>query len=255
MVDVEVTMYKKWIGLALLTMSTYSHASQCEVDVENEVHLDGHEVEVYQQGQAKVLIDKDNNVFINGEKLSLSEWQAQAVDTYREKMNEYVPRAKDIANNGADLAKDIVDDVSASFDNSEAFSNVKTAIDDFYSELESRYYQEGEFILKENAFKDAFSNWKKDFEGAMQTFNGEFFSSAFSALSEKMKTDGGINFTEMQKQMSALKDSLKEKIQGQSKEIRKEAQQYCEQLKDVATEEQKLHEKIPELKDYPVFLI
>ncbi|PKF78427.1 chemotaxis protein [Vibrio sp. vnigr-6D03] len=248
-------MYIKWIGLALLTISTYSHASQCKVDVENEVHLDGNRVEVYQQGEAKVLIDKDNNVFINGEKLALDEWQHKAVDSYREKMNEYVPRAKDIANNGADLAKDIVDDVSASFNDSQAFNNVKSAIDDFYTDLESRYYQDGEFILKENAFGDAFSHWKKDFDGAMEKFNGEFFSSAFSALSEKMKTEGGINFTELQKQLGSLKDTLKEKIEGQSEEIRKEAQQYCEQLKDVASEEQKLHEKIPALKDYPVFLI
>ncbi len=248
-------MYRKWIGLALLTISTYSLASQCQIDVENEVRLDGERVEVYQKGQPKVRIDEENNVFINGEKLTLSEWQIKAVASYREKMNEYVPKAKDIAYNGADLAKEIVDDVSASLNNSQAFNNVKSAIDDFYKDFESRYYKEGEFVLKEHAFQDALSHWKDDFDSAIKTFNGEFFSSAISVLSEKMQTEGGINFTEFQKQLGEMKETIKNKIKSQSEQIRKETEQYCDQLNDVATEEQKLHEKIPELKDYPVFLI
>jgi ABC-type Zn uptake system ZnuABC Zn-binding protein ZnuA len=52
-----------------------------------------------------------------------------------------------------------------------------------------------------------------------------------------------------------MKETIKNKIKSQSEQIRKETEQYCDQLNDVATEEQKLHEKIPELKDYPVFLI
>ncbi|MDN3681374.1 YggN family protein [Vibrio tapetis subsp. quintayensis] len=248
-------MKRSWLALGLLLSSQGVLAGQCKIDVGNEVHLDGAQVEVYQQGQPKVLIDKDNNVFINGEALDLDQMQQQAAQAYREKMNKYVPKAKTIANSGVELAKEIVDDVSSSFDNSEAFDNVKVAIDKFYADIEARYTQDGSFVLKEEAFSDAWNNWRSEFDQMRETFDSEFFSSAFTALSEKMKTEGGINLTELKDKMTELKNQLEAKVKGRSEDIKQDAEQYCDELEAVAEEEKALHEKIPELKNYRVFTI
>jgi len=248
-------MKKTLISFALLFASQSVYAGQCKIDVNNEVHLDGAQVEVYQQGQPKVLIDKDNNVFINGEPLELDQMQQQAAQAYREKMNKYLPKAKLLAHGGVELAKEIVDDVSASFDNSQAFDNVKQAIDNFYADLEARYEQDGEFVLKEQAFSDVWNNWRGEFDRMLETFNSEFFSSAFTALSEKMKTEGGINLTELKEKMSELKAQLEQKVEGKTQDLQQEAEQYCDELEQVAEEEKALHEKIPALKNYRVFTI
>lgn len=254
---IEVVMKKQGLALVMLAgISLQVHAQgQCNVDIQNEVHVDGTQVEIYQQNAPQVLIDKDNNVFINGKKLNLDAVQREAVEKYRQSMNEYLPKAKEIARNGLELAKSILDDISASFDNSEAFNSVKQVLEDFFNGLEKRYQKGNEFVLQEAAFGDAVDNWKEDFAAAKDTFNAEFFSSAFSALSEQMKQEGGINLTALKDKMVELQVSLDSKLKSESIELKKEAEQYCDDLEKVAEEEKMLHEKIPQLKNYKVFLI
>jgi hypothetical protein len=240
--------------LACFSLNTYA-AKQCSVDIKNEVHLDGSQVEIYQEESAKVLIDEDNNVFINGKKLDLNQVQRDAIESYREHMNEYVPKAKEIARDGLALAQSALDDIAKSFDNSEAFNNVKEALQAFFGKVENHYQKEDQFVLQEAAFGNALETWKEDLSAAKETFNAEFFSSAFTAMSEQMKEEGGFNLTEMKAKMVELQANLKTKLKTESKAIEKDAVQYCEDLEKIAEEEKMLHEKIPELKDYKVFLI
>ncbi|MDG3087381.1 DUF2884 family protein [Vibrio hannami] len=248
-------MKKLLLGFALLFCSTAFAQSQCKVDIQNEVHLDGKQVEIYQDDVPKVLIDQDNQLFINGQKMELSATQQAALDSYRSNLNEYLPKAKEIARDGLALMNDVLDDIAVSFNNSEAFNNVKKVLEEFLTKLEKRYYKEDGFVMQKAAFSDAFNNWKQDFADARETFNSEFFSSAFDALSQKMKQEGGINLTELKEELMSLKQNLDGKLQADSAELQQDAQQYCEDVEKVAEEEKMLHEKIPELKDYQVFLI
>lgn len=246
---------KPIIAITALSISSGVFAAQCNVDIENEVHLNGTALEIYQDGTSNVLINKNNDLYIHGEKIELDEMQQQAIESYREKMNVYLPRAKDIANDGLNLANDIIDDVSMSFDSSASFDKVKVALEAFFADVEARYYQDDEFVLQKDAFDSFVQNWRKDFDKAQEVFNSEFFTSAFDAMSEKMKQEGGINFTELANNMAELKERLAAKVAQQSKAIEKEAQNYCESLDEMAEQEQQLHQTIPELKDYQVFTI
>lgn len=244
------------IGFGLVVLSTTAFAyEQCNLDIKNEVHLDGQQVEIVKPEGAKVLIDNNNDLFIDGQKIELDKLQQDALKSYRENMNTYVPKAKELAENGLSLTNDLIDDVSKSFDDSQAFDNVKTAVLDFYQDMESRYEEDGSFVLKSEAFSSFMDNWQQDLDKAKEVFNKEFFSSAFTALQEKMQQDGGLNLTELSTQMDELKTRLAETMASQSDEIKEQAKDYCDSLNDVASEEQELQKKIPELKDYQVFTI
>ncbi|HBV77327.1 MULTISPECIES: DUF2884 family protein [Vibrio] len=241
--------------LALTSLSVCAQTPQCDIRIDNEMHLKNESISVYQDGQPKVVIDQNNQVFINGEKVDLNQIQQQEVKNYREKVSTYVPRAKQIADDGVKLANEVIDDVSATFKNQAAFDNVKQAIGDFYSDIESRYYQNGEWVLKKDAVSQAITNWKTDSSAAMQRFNGEFFSSAFTVLSDKMKADGSVNLSELQNQLIDLKAKVENRLKNQSSELQKEANDYCTDLKGLAVDEKALHQQIPELKGYEVFVI
>ncbi|MGF1775634.1 YggN family protein [Vibrio nomapromontoriensis] len=242
------------VGLSLLSTASLAY-EQCKLDIKNEVHLDGKQVEIVKAEGSKVLIDDNNELFINGEKVALDRLQQEALASYRENMNKYVPQAKALAENGLALTNDLIDDVSASFDNSEAFDSVKTALSEFFKDIESRYHQDGSFVLKSEAFSSFTNNWQQDYEKAKEVFNKEFFSSAFTALQEKMQQEGGLNLTALSEQMDELKTRLAETMNNQSEVIKEQAEDYCDSLNDVATEEQELQKKIPQLKDYQVFTI
>ncbi|PMO31039.1 DUF2884 family protein [Vibrio breoganii] len=226
----------------------------CNVDLNNELHLDGKEVEIIDREGHRAVFEAKGLV-IDGESIPLNKEQQQLLDHYRVQLNSDIPKAREVAQSGVDLANEVLDDVSAKFNDTDAFDNVRQAIDDFYAKLEQRYYQDGEWVLKPNAFGNMFDNWQQDFADAREVFNSEFFASAFSVLQEKLASEDGINFTELQKQLNDLKVSVEKKLQQHSSEISEKAQDYCDSMGKLAEEEQSLIKTIPELENYQLFNI
>ncbi|KJY82360.1 chemotaxis protein [Vibrio galatheae] len=247
-------MKKVLLALPLL-LSSPVYAVQCKVDLENEIHLNGERLEIVQTSGDKAVIDSDNNLLIHGEKIELSRDQQQAVEQYRDSLNDYLPRAKQIAQDGLALANDIVDDVAQSFDAPEAFESVKQAMQQFYADIEARYYQNGDLVLPADSFGSLSETWSEDFEKAKAIFNEEFITSAFNAMSEKMQAESGINLTEMANSMTELKERIAERLKQHSAEVEEQTEAFCDSLDQMAEQEQQLHNKIPALKDYQVFTI
>lgn len=230
-------------------------ASQCKVDIKNEIHLDGEAVEIYQKGGDTAIVDANNNLQIAGENVALTTEQKQLLSDYRESLNAYIPRVKQMAQDGLELANNVIDDVAVSFDAPGAFDNVKDSMKKFYEDVESRYYKNGDFILPVDGVSSMADTWTQDLEKAGELFNEEFVISAFNAMSEKMKAEGGINLTQMANSMTELKERVSQSIAEHEKDVIEQGQEFCDSLGDMADQEQKLHQKIPELKDYQVFTI
>lgn len=230
-------------------------ANTCPIDIHQELHLDGKNVTIIDSDGNSAEMNEGKGLVIQGKTVALSAEQQQMLEDYRARLNEYVPQARDIAQSGLDVANEIIDELSASFDNTDAFENVRQAVIDFYNQLEARYYQDGEMVLKPDAFEDVYQNWKQDFDSAREVFNREFFASAFSVLQEKMKSEDGINFTALQEEMAKLKASVEAKLKENSKQVQKQAEEYCDSMKSLAEQEKGVIETIPELKDYQLFEI
>ncbi|MCV5664566.1 YggN family protein, partial [Escherichia coli] len=74
------------------------------MDINNEVRMDGQSLEIRQTTGDKAVVDEDNNLFIKGELIELNADQKAAIEDYREKMNAYIPQAKQLASDGLALA-------------------------------------------------------------------------------------------------------------------------------------------------------
>lgn len=246
---------KKTILLAALLCSSSVWAAQCKIDVQNEVHLSGSSVEIHTTSGDTAVMDGSNRLYLHGEQIQLDSSQQQAIQSYRESVSSAVPRAKELAQKGMDVASDLLDDVAASLDAPNAFEGVKQSMKDFFADVESRYYQGEDFVLPANTFESMTQQWQQDFEKAKAMFSQEFFSSAFDAVSEKMKQDGGINLTELGNTMSELTAKFEARLREHEATVEKEGKELCESLDDIVEQEQELHKKIPELKNYQVFTI
>lgn len=249
-----MTMKKVILALPIL-LSSQAYAAQCKVDLKNEIHLNGERIEIVQTSGEKAIVDADNNLHIHGEKVELDNEQQQAIAQYRDNLNDYLPRVRKIAQDGLALANDIVDDVAVSFDAPEAFDSVKQSMKQFYADMEARYYNDGDLVLPADTFASLRETWAEDFEKAKALFNEEFIASAFNAMSEKMKAEGGLNLTEMANAMSELKERIAERLKQHAVEVEQQSEEFCDSLDQMAEQEQQLHKKIPELKDYQLFTI
>ncbi|OBT06542.1 chemotaxis protein [Vibrio sp. UCD-FRSSP16_10] len=227
----------------------------CNVDLHNEVHLDGKGVRIIDAKGHKAIIDEKKGLSIEGKTIELSHQQQQALDQYRKQLNETIPKVQEVGRSGVALANEVLDDVSAKFNNTHAFDNVRQAISDFYVKLEKRYHHDGEWVLKPNALSAMHNNWQKDLADARQVFNTEFIASAFTVMQEKFAAEGSVNFTELQNEMVELQTSIKKKLKAHSSEITEKAQNYCDSMDQLAKEEQSVVKTIPELKKYQLFNI
>jgi hypothetical protein len=230
-------------------------AAQCRVDLQNEIHIDEQRIEIHQASGETAIFDDANNLYIHGEKVELDANQQAAIEAYRESMSAYLPRAKQMASDGLALANDVIDDIAKSLDAPEAFDNVKASMKQFYADLEARYYKGGDLVLPAESFDSMASSWSDDYDKAMEIFNDEFISSAFDAMSEKMKQDGGLNLTELADSMTEIKQKLEQRYKEHSQEVEQQAEEFCDSLDEMAEQELDLHDKIPELKDYKTFTI
>ncbi|MGY3686128.1 YggN family protein [Vibrio coralliilyticus] len=238
-----------------LLVASQVYAAQCQVDLKNDIRINGETLEIHQVSGDSAIVNADNTLTIHGEVIPLDASQQQAIADYRNNLNDYLPRAKQIAQDGLALANDIIDDVGQSFDAPEAFDSVKASMQQFYADIEARYYQNGDLVLPADSFGSLRETWAEDFESAKKLFNEEFITSAFNAMSEKMKAEGGLNLTEMADTMSELKERIAKRLEEHSVDVEKQSQEFCDSLDNMAEQEQELHKKIPQLKDYQIFTI
>ncbi len=230
-------------------------AAQCDISIKNDVHIGDSELEIEHQGEIAVVMDDDNHLYIHGDKIELDPDQEQAIADYREKINSYVPKAKQMAEESLKLAEDIMDDIAISLDMPGAFDEAKISVKEFFDGLQKKYSENGDWVLPSVDTDELQKSWQQDIDALMAVLNEEFFESAFNALSAKMDQEGSLNLSELADTMAELKANFDERLKAHEAEIERQSQELCDSVGDLAEEEKALHEKIPALKDYQVFTI
>ncbi len=239
-------MKKSFLTLALL-MSSSTWAAQCQVDIQNEVHLNTQRIEIRRTSSDKALIDKQNNLYIQGKRVSLNADQQAAVRQYREQLTSLLPKAK--------LANQLVDDVALSLEAPQAFNNVKTSMATLFAEAKAEYFKNGDLVVPAETFAAMQTRWQQKLAQGKEVLTQQFFTSAFDVMANKMQQEGGVNLSQLGKNMADLKNKLDSKLKEQSSTFEKQGREWCDTLNKMTQQEQQLHKKIPQLKNYQVFTI
>lgn len=246
-------MNKSLLILGLL-FSPALWAFQCPVDVQNELHIKKSQIEIHTSADEQVILDEENQLSIAGKKLTLTADQQAALASYREQIQALLPELQQLARNKLAVVDELLDDMALSLNTPQAFNNVKQTIHSLVGSIEARYYQNEEWIFPVHSFSSMHQEWEKEFEQAKGFVSQEFFTGAFTALSQKMQQEGGINLTELADQMAKLKVQLEQRLQGYAQDAEQEARSLCLLFDQIKQQEQALHQKIPQLQNFPVLL-
>ncbi|MFG0606392.1 YggN family protein [Vibrio mimicus] len=250
----ENTMKKDLLALSLL-MSSSTWAAQCQVDIQNEVHLNTQRVEILRSSSDKALIDKQNNLYIQGKKMVLSADQQAAVRQYRDLLTSMLPKAQRWADDSLKVANQLVDEVAVSLEAPQAFENVKKSMATFFAQAKAQYFKNGDLVVPAETFESMQNRWQQELSRGREMLTQQFFASAFDVMANKMQQEGGLNLTQLGKNMGDLKNKLDEKVKEQTATFEKQGQEWCDALNKMTQQEQQLHKKIPQLKNYQVFTI
>ncbi|EOX1296397.1 YggN family protein [Vibrio cholerae] len=250
----ENTMKKSFLTLALL-MSSSTWAAQCQVDIQNEVHLNTQRIEILRTSSDKALIDKQNNLYIQGKRVLLSADQQAAVRQYREQLTSLLPKAQRWADDSLKLANQLVDDVALSLEAPQAFNNVKTSMATLFAKAKAEYFKNGDLVVPAETFAAMQTRWQQKLAQGKEVLTQQFFTSAFDVMANKMQQEGGVNLSQLGKNMADLKNKLDSKLKEQSSTFEKQGREWCDALNKMTQQEQQLHKKIPQLKNYQVFTI
>lgn len=250
----EMTIKHSMLALVVIGASFGAQAQTCPVDVRNDIHIVDNTVSLYQEQQPKVLIDENYQLYINGQRVTLDDAQQKAVEAYSQHVQQYLPQVAAVAEEGSSMAKSVIAELASAFDSNEAFTEVDKLVDEYTLKARKKFYKDDQFVMPADIFTTAETSWKEEFEQVMQRLSGASMSAVFSALKEEMK-EGELNFTEFQNKMSELKSSMENQIKIRSADVAEKAGNVCDSMQGLAQEEQALHEKIPALKDYPMFEI
>ncbi|WP_428774611.1 DUF2884 family protein [Vibrio sp.] len=243
------------IMLSALLVAPGAIAGQCQIDIQNEIHMDDSRVEILQTSGESAVLDARDGLYLHGERVELSPDQQAALQQYRQDMQAYLPRARQFAQQGLAMANDIIDDVAASLDAPHAFDQLKISVKQMYDDIEARYYKDGDLIVPATNIDELTKSWEEDINRAMEVFSKEFFSNAFVAMSDKMKQQEGINLSELADSMAKLSDKISQRLAEYQQQMQQQRDDFCESLDEMSEQEQQLHQKIPQLKDYQVFTI
>jgi hypothetical protein len=246
---------KKSLILCLALVSVTSYASQCQVGVKNELHLDGQNVKIHRSSGDILLLDKDNRAYISGAQVALSAKQKNAVGHYRTELNNQLPKVKATVKNGMNMVDEALDEVEGSLDAPNAFDSVKSAVSKYWQKVEANYYKNGELVIPAESYQTLSKHWQSHYDGAKAVFNQEFVSALWVALSAKMQNEGSFNLSTLTTTVGQLQNRLNQRLEQNAGKLQQEQDQWCDSLDKLIKEEVELHKQIPELSQYQVFAI
>lgn len=238
-----------------LLFSSSLWAFQCPVDVQNELRIKKSQIEIHASADKQAILGEDNQLSIAGKRLTLTAEQQAALASYRESLQALLPELQRLASDNLAVVDELLDEVTLSLNAApQTFDNVKQTIQSLVDDIEARYHQNDEWVFPAYSFSSMHQEWQKEFEHAKSLVSQEFFSDAFTALSQKMQQEEGLNLTELGNSMAELKAQLEQRLTSYSQQAEQEAKALCHSLDEIKQQEQTVHQRIPQMQAFPVLL-
>jgi hypothetical protein len=251
----------KLICTSLLLLSTTSMAAnQCDVEFDGQIELEQHVLTIHTKQHKKVMINQDKVLFVNDQKITLTDRQQQRVKEYYDSIYSAVPMAAGIASDALAMASSAINQTFTKLlgADSQVVANAVVQIDslkeilhdNFYAKngsirLYSKQFQDGEFFSE-----DFTQNLEQAIEGIVTQSIGQIMVS----LGTEMLLNGG-DMGGFEQRMATFGDEIEQNLEHQGTAFEKRAELFCASLANIDRIEEKLQNEIPQLADMDVLQV
>ncbi|KAF7767481.1 hypothetical protein PCIT_a4373 [Pseudoalteromonas citrea] len=257
-------MKKLLILSALITSSsafaTSNHSLQfnsdeCQVEFKNDVMITPEQLQITTAQQSQWTINDSGNVSKDGEVISLTSTQQDAMRDYADSLRVQLPKVANIALEGVKIAGVALNEVSNAFELS-SLNSIGVVLDELHIEINDTFYQDGAFVMGKQTFDQFGSNFDQQFEAqiesAVQGAMMESIGSILMAIGSEMTSSNG-DMSSFEQRMKDIGQAIEEKVEMQARAIESQADQLCGQFATIAQTEQQLSQTIPEFSGYALF--
>lgn len=240
---------KKLLLLCGFMVSPSLWAITCPVELHNELRITAQQIEIHRTDQHAV-ITQQNELLISGQPIRVTNQQQAVLRDYRQQIDSILAETQQLTNKNLQRSRILLEDVATRLEAPGAFDNVQHRIESLFSEVEARYHHQEQWVFPAQNFLATEKEWQQEFERAQQVISQQFLSDAFMVIAQKMQRQGGMNLTELTRQMDDLKIHITQRLNDYSQQLTSEVTALCSSLTQLQQQEQVLHQSIPSLKTF-----
>ncbi|WP_340679469.1 DUF2884 family protein [Paraglaciecola sp.] len=248
--------------LASLLLININHAlaDQCQIDFEGSLQLENRILSITTLEHNKVVIQENNQLYVNGKQIVLSAEQQNLVSAYYTGIYAAAPQAARIASDAVQLASLTIHEVLTELlgHDSDAVDGLTLKLDELGTHIHSNFYaQNGEIQLNSEDFDNGNflgNEWEEEFEAAIE----EVVSNSIGRLMISIGTQllfGDGDMDGFEAKMENFGQNIEQNVEYQASSLEARANALCLGLAQVDALESQLQNTIPELANFNILQV
>lgn len=222
--------------------------SACSVELQSDVTINSESIDVSAESGDRLLIDSDNNLYVNGEKYPLSDEQQTIVDAYADQVRKTIPEIVAIALEGVEIALTAVSEVFyALLERSppqsllDSISRIEEAVAERMSVNGDTIHVKGGEI---NGLEETMADLEPEIERAVQSAVGDLVVSIGESVrdGEVGIMDSILGFAEKAEQFER---DIEAEVMVKARKLEERAEGLCDEVYALQAVESQMHVKIP----------
>lgn len=236
---------------ALVCCSLPVFANQCNVELNSNMQLENKMLAVTLVNDARLTINQDKTLYIDGIALTLNTQQQRWVDEYYDGINLAVPQAAAIATEAVALASSAVNEVFRELLDSDntALADLSDKLGNLDQQIQYHFYAEnGDIRFHSESFENGEffgEQWEAQFEAAIEDLVTDSIGHLMVAIGTQLLFSGA-DMHEFEQKMERFGEQMEQKVAYQAEALEEKADVLCSTLARVDHAETQL-QKIKQL--------
>lgn len=246
----------RWCFLLCALLCGPAFADECQIGFRHGILISPDQIRVLSEDRTQFQINHDQQLFIQGEWITLSAEETQLLALYSQGMRKFVPQVVGIAVDSVELGLSAIEGMLIGVGNKSQQEEWQALVTETTYQLMSRFVRSGEhFYLAPQSLRemDAFlhGELKANLSGLAKNTVGAVWGALRDALRQ---TDDNFERNDSQDWQSVeqLIEKINQGLDAKAEEMESKSVLFCQRLLELDQIETQLQQQVPQLMQYDV---
>ena len=242
----------KTITLLAALVSSSVMANECNINFQGGLELQQNELSLLTTDGQKVLINQNQELFVNNQQLDLSPAQQNLVNDYYQQINTIAPATAEIALDAIDVARQ---GVTLAFDeligpDNQLSQELDSTLSDLQVQLNKKFYaKDGSIRFSSTNMKNGDflgEDFESELEQKIESTVQKSIGTLMIAIGKQMLFSGG-DMNEFEQKMENFGANIEQQIEASTSQLESRANALCYQMTELDQTECHLAQSVPQL--------